>query len=178
MTGKKPFVNEWAIFLTIISHGLLHFYLGFIYKCASGAVPVGELLFGVFAAGLSYFILGGFSSLGFGLSSIIGSVLAGLLTVFLSRGEKGVASIFLITQLLASGAGALFPKPDTLSPLTGNLFIFPSLVSLIELVACCKPDGSKGLFNKLGGHAWHDFFLHISVLASLIDPAPKKDKED
>eukprot|EP00536_Pseudo-nitzschia_multiseries_P008549 jgi/Psemu1/305786/fgenesh1_kg.219_\ len=148
---------------TIVSHGLLHGVLGYGMKCGAG-LPGAEKIFGFFGGFISFMILQLSSTVRPPKSIVIG-IIAGFVTVKLSEGNRGVSSIFLITQLLASAA-ALFAPNGLATPAVGNTFVAPCAVSILELMFCCN-DGQKGWFNKIGGHVWYDFFLHISVLSAL-----------
>jgi len=65
------------------------------------------------------------------------------------------------------------PGNTQISSLTGDLFVLPCLVSIIELKFCCSGSGSPGLFNKIESHFWYDFFLHIAMLSTLLPNKPE-----
>lgn len=73
---------------------------------------------------------------------------------------KAIAALFMATQVLVSYVGAFHPG-RTASKLVGQTFIAPIIVSLIEYLNC-------DFLASVGGHFWYDFFLHISVLCSLL----------
>jgi len=175
--GKK---NLIGVLIAILSHGLLHLYLSLSgCKLDSGEdKTVGGILFGVFTWFISYFILASTSSSDNVFVNTIVSVAVAALTVWLSvrpPGDQGIASIFMTTQLMASGAGFLIPKEGLDSSRVGKLFVAPCAVSIIELIACCK-DGKQGLFNKLGGHVWYDITLHTAILSTLF-PAKNSNRK-
>lgn len=163
---------RWGIAAVILSHGILHGVLGILVECSPIAFPGAEKIFGVFSAFVSIMVLQLGGTLSIPLNVLIGGA-AGLLTVKLSEGDRGVASIFLITQLLASGCATFFAKDGFVTPLMGKTFVLPCIISIIELVFCCDGEGPSW-FNQLGGHVWYDVFLHISVLAAL-KPAAEKE---
>ncbi|VEU45351.1 unnamed protein product [Pseudo-nitzschia multistriata] len=155
------------------SHGALHALLGIFVNCTSDPFPGAETIFGAFGALISFLILFSTTELDNMIKLVISAV-SGYLTVLLSEGGAGVSSIFLITQLLASGAGIFDTEGKLTTPLMGYTFIAPCLVSIIELLFCCDPaTGGPGLFNQYGGHVWYDIALHTSLLTSLL---PRKDE--
>eukprot|EP00978_Attheya_sp_CCMP212_P014687 scaffold37552_cov43-Attheya_sp.AAC.1 len=182
--GWTAWKKVLGVAVAIFSHGFLHFKLAgkaplfcAIAPQTSVNVPA-YLAYGAFTAFISFLIL----SMG-GLDKVVISALTiavTIVTVRLSepKHKLGISPIFMTTQLLASCVGA-FPGDNTKSvvtSLTGNLFVAPCLVSIIELMCCCNGDETfpgPGWFNKLGGHAWYDFFLHISILSTLL---PDKSK--
>jgi hypothetical protein len=82
-------------------------------------------------------------------------------------GNNSIAFLFGSTQLLVTAAGAFFPDPKYTTKLVGQTFIFPIIVSLLEYSECAP------FLSKVGGHAWYDITLHISVLCSLLDSGDK-----
>jgi len=166
LPSKQGFAKRLSLASVVLSHGILHANLGFGLACASSGPEKAELIFGIFGAFISLAILNMGSDFG---PSIVaaGTLLGGYLTVKLSEDGRGVSSIFLITQLWVTVSGFLKPNKDFVNPLMGNLFVPTCAVSIIEILACCNSDGSPSWFNKLGGHFWYDFFLHLSLLASL-----------
>mmetsp|Transcript_6338 Transcript_6338/g.15702 ORF Transcript_6338/g.15702 Transcript_6338/m.15702 type:complete len:339 (-) Transcript_6338:127-1143(-) len=171
--------EKYALIGIIFGHGCLHALLGLVVSCTNKPFWGAVALFAAFSVAISYIIVDSIGSLS-RVANIVLGLAAGFLCVFLSgsNGENGISSIFLITQLLSTAGGSLFPKGDGLSPKLGLSFIAPCLVSLIELVYCCDPStGGASLFNKLGGHMWYDVFLHTSILIALIyGPTGKPDE--
>lgn len=86
----------------------------------------------------------------------------GIVKLTLSKVQEGnaIAPLFMCSQLLIGYLGAFHPG-ELATKVVGQTFIFPCAVSLLEFLDC-------GWLNKYGGHAWYDFFLHISVVASLL----------
>jgi hypothetical protein len=185
--GRTAWMKVLGVAVAIFSHGFLHKSLaggGKQQYCplpASSDNTLANLAYGAFTAFISFLILtmGGLDTNA--VTNIAITIFVTIVTVTLSQPDRtpnlGVSPIFMTTQLLASGVGA-FSKaaPSMMTSLTGDLFVFPCLVSIIELMCCCNGDGDPGLFNQLGGHAWYDFFLHISLLSSLV-PGKSKSVE-
>lgn len=170
--------NVWiGCVIAIAAHGAIHNFLNSTGCHLSGtSSPLGRILYAGFTWFLSMFTLSQFGTLALWLNFIISVALATLTLGLSCESNKGVAAIFLVTQLLASGTVLFIPKPGgPFTPLVGKLFIAPCTVSIIELIACCKENGTPGLFNQLGGHVWYDVALHASLLATLIKP--KEDPE-
>jgi len=88
----------------------------------------------------------------------------GIVRVSLEKIQEGtsISTLFLTTQLLVSFIGAIHPGKQA-TKIVGQTFVFPCLVSLLEFLKCNS-------FAKIGGHVWYDFFLHISIIATLLPP--------
>jgi len=71
-----------------------------------------------------------------------------------------IAVFFLVSQLLIGYLGAFHPG-DLATKIVGQTFIAPCIVSLLEFLKC-------DWLHKVGGHAWYDFFLHISIISSFL----------
>lgn len=86
----------------------------------------------------------------------------GIVKISLKKVQTGnsISTLFLASQLLVSFIGAVHPGPQA-TKIVGQTFVFPCLVSLLEFLKCDN-------LAKIGGHAWYDFFLHISVIATLL----------
>eukprot|EP00978_Attheya_sp_CCMP212_P038394 scaffold189961_cov29-Attheya_sp.AAC.1 len=174
--GPMAWVKVLGVAVAIFSHGFLHRSLADCATPPSGPNILGNLAYGAFTAFISFLILtmGGLDTKT--VTNIAITIVVTIVTVSLSQPNRhlGVSPIFMTTQLLASGVGAFSKAPPSMvNSLTGDLFIAPCLVSIIELMCCCNGDSDRGWFNKLGGHAWYDFFLHISILSTLL---PDKSK--
>jgi len=76
-----------------------------------------------------------------------------------------ISLFFTITQLLVTGVGTFFPDKCSTNThkLSGWGFAATSLVSLLEFYAC------QSFLLKIGGHAWYDVMLHVSLLATYWD---------
>ena len=168
--------------LAILSHGFLHKEISGS-NCDPTDIPNGTLRFGGFAFFLSLFTVSAYGDLGkIGISNnvavanIVIALAAALITVYLSSpngptsSDKGIAPIFLITQLLVSFTAYVIPKEGKMSPYTGYAFILPCVVGIIELVFCCDGNSNPSWFNTYGGHVWYDIFLHLSIVINLIPP--------
>eukprot|EP00581_Thalassiosira_minuscula_P006869 CAMPEP_0183704164 /NCGR_PEP_ID=MMETSP0737-20130205/1594_1 /TAXON_ID=385413 /ORGANISM="Thalassiosira miniscula, Strain CCMP1093" /LENGTH=348 /DNA_ID=CAMNT_0025930985 /DNA_START=93 /DNA_END=1139 /DNA_ORIENTATION=+ len=178
-TNRSKIVQYGLVF-TIFSHGLLHAALGLLVKCAGVNIPGGDEVFMAFAAVISFavlFVSAQFENNDF-LKKLGLSAFGGWLTLQLAGtdGENGSSSIFLITQILASLSVVFFPGNNIQNmEELGHSFVFPCLISLIELVYCCNGNGGASLFNKLGGHVWYDIFLHRSVLLAIENGVEKEE---
>uniref|UniRef100_A0A7S2UL65 Uncharacterized protein n=1 Tax=Attheya septentrionalis TaxID=420275 RepID=A0A7S2UL65_9STRA len=158
----------------ILVHGLLHKYFDdancIIAEQKGLALLFANIAYAGFTALLSYVALNQ-ADLGKALT-VIGTIAVTLVTSHLSQPAQGygVSPIFMTTQLLVSFLGVTTPLGNAKM---GYLFALPCIVSIIELRFCCD-GGDPGFFNKIGGHAWYDFFLHIAVLSSYFpDDKPK-----
>jgi len=162
----------------ILVHGLLHLYFDY-NKCDITEGPTGlsanVVAYAVFIALLSYVAINRAYPNHTALS-VIGSIAVTAVTVLLSQPDwgYGVSPIFMTTQLLVSFLGVSSTNGLGNTKM-GYLFTLPCIVSIIELVFCCDGNGDPGFFNKIGGHAWYDFVLHIAVLSSYF-PDPDDDK--
>lgn len=152
---------------SIFFHGVLHKMLS-ESKCHGTSVVGGAGMYTFFISFIAFFTLNDFGK--FPLhSNMWMTVIVTFLTVALTiYSKQGIAAIFLTTQLLVSATALFFPKKGALTTLTGNTFTLPCLVSIIEFTCCHDKSETPTWFNKIGGHFWYDFFLHISVVASLI----------
>ena len=161
--------------LAILFHGILHGYIA-IKKCAATGGD-GLIFYGLFTAFIAFFTVDIFGSLSF-KDNVIITTLVTAITVYLTLAEpaKGVAAIFLTTQLLVSATALFFPaNGKKLTSKTGDFFTLPCLVSIFEVLFCCLPSGQPSWFNAIGGHAWYDFFLHLSILVSLLPDYPDEE---
>ena len=161
----------------IFGHGFLHKWISG-KKCYvppfNGKLNIyANIAYGVFTAFISFFVLH-MANVSAAVE-ITGTIAVPILTVYLSQPKMlgSVSPIFLTTQLLVSFLG-VFSDSEAFTQIVGDLFALPCLVSLIELTFYCV-DGNKSLFTKWGGHIWYDFFLHISVVATLL-PAKTADE--
>jgi len=168
----------------ILSHGLLHKVLDSL-ECKAIHIDGNRYLIIIaITIYFSFIVLISWVATGLaGLSNqlkIIISVFVAAVTLFLSQPEQnnGFSSIFMTTQLLVSGLG-FFCDSAFYSKLLGDLFILPCAVSILELIFCCK-DSAKdvGFFNKIGGHAWYDFFLNAAILSVYFPEKKSVTKEE
>ena len=97
---------------------------------------------------------------------VLALVLAGVLTIAIAKATNtknpSISAFFMISQLVASVTGLLIPNPKTVTPQVGWAFILPCIVSMVEFLAC------DSFLVQYGGHALYDFFLHLSLLVSLM----------
>jgi len=175
---KTDIKSILGVAAAIFGHGFLHNSLS-NNACkpagAEGGSLAANVAYAVFTAGISYLtiILAGLGT----AATVLVTLFVTFVTVYLSQPAQGlgVSPIFMTTQLLASFVGVTAKPGNTeFSALTGDLFVLPCLVSILELIFCCSGSDSPGLFNKIGGHAWYDFFLHIAFLSTLFPDKSKK----
>jgi hypothetical protein len=167
-----------GVVAAILVHGLLHLHFAknnCVLPMGQGGIGIifANVAYGVFTAVISYLAIA-MAGVGHALT-VIGTIGVTFATVYLSQPAQGygVSPIFMTTQLLVSLVGVTAKSGNpSLSTKMGHLFALPCLVSILELIFCC--DGKEpGLFNKYGGHAWYDFFLHIAVLSTYYPDKPK-----
>ena len=176
---NRPPLMRWGLVATILSHGILHAALG-VNGCGGSEFPGALALFGTFGALISYFIIESTANFSI-LPKLVLTALCTYFTVALAGpgGSDGISSIFLISQLVATGVVTV-TAPGALKDMAkiGNAFVLPCLISLVELLFCCGdgPNG-QGLFNKFGGHVWYDIFLHRCIVMAISDGATSDDKK-
>lgn len=159
--------NKIAIPGIIIGHGVLHWWIS-SQNCAPANTGSATTLYSIFVVALTGIIFLAFSNLienGTKIPMIIAEIAAisfAIIKLTLSSVDSGkaIAALFMATQVLVSYVGAFHPG-RTATKLVGQTFIAPIIVSLIEYLNC-------DFLASVGGHFWYDFFLHISVLCSLL----------
>lgn len=163
-----------AIGAVIGVHGVLHWVFDH-YQCAfpvgnggglTLGLTLGYLAYAGFTALLSY-VCFNFADVGSVALNVIGTLIVTFATVYLTHVGYSTSPIFMTTQLLVSLVG-FNVKPgnnNTFSARMGTLFALPCAVSIFELLFCCN-GADPGFFNKIGGHVWYDFFLHIAILST------------
>jgi hypothetical protein len=174
---KTDIQSILGVAAAIFGHGFLHYTIS-NNACKPTGPDGGSLAenvaYSVFTAGISYLTIN-MADVGAAATVLVTLFVTGV-TVYLSQPAQGlgVSPIFMTTQLLASFVGVTAKPGNTQSSaLTGDLFVLPCLVSILELIFCCSGSDSPGLFNKIGGHAWYDFFLHIAFLSTFFPDKPK-----
>jgi len=159
--------NRIAIPGIIIAHGTLHWVFS-SQNCAPANIDSMTTLYSIFVVALTSIMFLVFSNLienGTQIPMIIAMIAAisfAIIKLTLSSVDSGkaIAAFFMATQVLFSYMGAFHPGP-TATKLTGQTFIVPVIVSLTEYLKC-------DFLASVGGHFWYDFFLHISMLCSLL----------
>jgi len=162
--------------LMIFSHGLYHRHLALLNCPAAKVTEVGLVEYSVFVFIVSAFTAGGFGDPKTLKAHLMIALSSTALITFLTAKTHGSASpIFLVAQIIAP-AMSLFSPHDNVTSLAGYAFIAPIFVSIIELVFCCNGSNDPSWFNKIGGHVWYDFFLHLAVILGLLQPKGGKGK--
>jgi len=167
--------------VAIMSHGLLHWWLGYFRNCVLITSP-GARSFGTLFYALFIFVL---CIVGFNLTSNltskwlkrIASAVVTYLIVHTSTSKGSISPIFGGTQLLGSIVFGFFPKKGVVTPKMGYFFIAPCVVSLVELLYCTE-SGKPTLFNKYWGHFWYDVTLHTVIVVAQLTPRAPAMKQD
>lgn len=168
---------EWpmkvAIPFIILSHGLIHGWISSKGCILPNQVfGMGTLIYTLFTGALTAITFYALSDLPenqpvWRTWTEIILVTAGIVALTIRQVMDGkanpVSALFLASQLLVGYLGAFHPG-ERATLLVGKTFVFPCVVSLVEYLKC------NWLF-PIGGHAWYDFFLHISVISALL-PSP------
>jgi hypothetical protein len=162
--------------LMIFAHGVFHKYQA-SNNCPIAHVTEGALaVYSFFIFIVSAFIAGGFGDPKTLKAHLMIALSSTALITFLTKKSEGSASpIFLVAQILAP-AMSLFMPHDNVTALAGYAFVVPCFVSIIELIFCCNGANKPSWFNKIGGHVWYDFFLHLAVILGLLQPKDGKGK--
>jgi hypothetical protein len=149
----------------ILGHGFLHKV--FSEQSCNGQGNIGGYIFFIF--GLMLVDLIGFSSIpamenGILLVFVLSAVLTGVIykATVTDTASPSISAFFMISQMIVSITGLVVPNPKKVTPQLGWSFVLPSLVSLVEFLGC------DSFLVQYGGHVWYDFFLHLSMLVSLV----------
>ena len=163
-----------SIGLVILMHGLLHFFIFVAIDCyaPTSSLPllvtiIGYFLYFAFSAFLFYIILkAGFAGSSSGVSWPIGlgALLCAVVTVLLAvfAGTQWILTcIFAMSHVVASIVGS-YANSAMFTKLMGWVFMVATIMGILELLEC------PNLYRPVGGHVWYDFFLHISVVLSVV----------
>jgi len=155
-------VNAVIFAGVIVGHGYLHNTIS-SQSCNGQGDLQGYIVY-VFA--LMAVDIFGFSCIpcmenGLLLALILSAVLTAVILFATNTEHPSISGFFMISQLVVSVTGLVVPNPMTVPPQLGWAFIFPCIVSLLEFTHC-------NFLVKYGGHSWYDFFLHLSMLVSLL----------
>lgn len=172
------YFNAIVIAFVVVAHGILHQQFS-VHACDLGSTAAKASLIKTVQSGLggpeqayALFIfilmlvdLAGFSSLpqlGWQAVGVVAAAVTGLIVLLSTGSSPSVSSFFMISQVAVSLTGWLFPNPETVTVQLGWSFVPPCIVSLLEYVKC-----NDGLV-MYGGHSWYDFWLHLSMMVSLL----------
>jgi len=168
--NAKSLATRIAIPLIIIGHGAIHKFFS-VQQCY--VAPTGNILelattlYNIFVTALTGIMFFLFSDLPAQRGvpfTLVEVALISFLIVAASldkvKDGNAVSALFMASQLLIGYLGAFHPS-ELATKLVGQTFVFPCAVSLLEFLKC-------DFLEKIGGHAWYDFTLHISVVASFL----------
>lgn len=172
------FFNAVVIAFVVAVHGILHQQFS-VHSCDLGSTAAKtslvrtvqsglggpELAYAAFIFILMLVDLAGFSclpQLGWKAVGVVAAAVTWVIVQLSTGGTPSVSSFFMISQVAVSLTGWLFPNPETVTVQLGWSFIPPCIVSLLEYVKC-----NDGLV-MYGGHSWYDFWLHLSMMVSLL----------
>eukprot|EP00540_Astrosyne_radiata_P022699 CAMPEP_0116852338 /NCGR_PEP_ID=MMETSP0418-20121206/17232_1 /TAXON_ID=1158023 /ORGANISM="Astrosyne radiata, Strain 13vi08-1A" /LENGTH=197 /DNA_ID=CAMNT_0004484479 /DNA_START=379 /DNA_END=972 /DNA_ORIENTATION=+ len=162
-------------------HGFVHQYISgmnCVMPSAGGGALVGLVEY------FSYTFMLCLMVFGFGFSNVTMwqnmkySLVVSVLTVIISldiEPEYSLSVLFAITHPLSSFMGT-YGDTDYFSSWAGVFFLLATCAGIMELVLC------EAWEKQHYGHVWYDFFLHLTVIVTLLtkpqlDDSKKKKKD-